>query len=210
MDHEAARLAMVESQVQRRGVESPAVLGALNAVPRHRFIPAENRDLAYRDGPVGIGEGQTISQPYLVGLMTDALDVSEGMRVLEIGTGSGFQTAVLAALGCRVTSVEIRPKLALRAEKNLRDHAQGMWDLRIGNGFEALEATPPFPRIIVTAAPREIPPALVDQLAEGGRMLIPTGPRDEQMLWNVSKEGGLPTAAPMIRVRFVPMTGNPH
>jgi len=210
MDHAAARWAMVQSQVQRRGIESPAVLGALCTVPRHRFIPPENRDLAYRDGPVAIGEGQTISQPYLVGLMTDALGVSVGMRVLEIGTGSGFQTAVLAALGCRVTSVEIRPKLALRAEKTLHDHAQGTWDLRVGNGFEALEGLPPFPRIIVTAAPTDIPPALTDQLAEGGRMLIPTGPRDEQMLWTVGKDGGLPTATPMIRVRFVPMTGNPH
>lgn len=210
MDHAAARLAMVESQVQRRGVESPAVLGALCTVPRHRFIPVENRDLAYRDGPVAIGEGQTISQPYLVGLMSDALGVAEGMRVLEIGTGSGFQTAVLAALGCRVTSIEIRPKLALRAEKNLRNHAHGTWDLRVGNGFEPLEGLAPFPRIIVTAAPTDIPPALVEQLAEGGRMLIPTGPRDEQMLWNVDKNGGQPTSTPLIRVRFVPMTGNPH
>ena len=204
-DHAAARRTMVAGQIESRGVQSPDVLAALRGVERHRFIPADNRDLAYRDGPVAIGEGQTISQPYLVALMTEALDVSPGMRVLEIGTGSGYQAAVLSWLGARVTSVEIRPTLANRARDTLHMVGVNDVDLRLANGFVSLEQAP-FPRIIVTAAPPSVPAALIDQLAVGGRMLIPTGPRTEQTLWRIEKtQGGTATTA-VAPVRFVPMT----
>ncbi len=203
-DHAAARRTMVSDQIASRGVSCPAVLAAMRGVERHRFIPADNRDLAYRDGPVAIGEGQTISQPYLVALMTEALGVSPGMRVLEIGTGSGYQAAVLSRLGARVTSVEIRPGLAERARVTLHE-AGAEVDLRIGNGFVSLEEAP-FARIIVTAAPPSIPPALIDQLAIGGRMLIPTGPRTEQTLWQLDKTAEGATTSAVAPVRFVPMT----
>ena len=204
-DHAAARRTMVSEQIAPRGVGCPAVLAAMQGVERHRFIPAGNRDLAYRDGPVAIGEGQTISQPYLVALMTEALNVSPGVRVLEIGTGSGYQAAVLSWLGARVTSVEIRPTLANRARDTLDRVGATDVDLRLANGFVSLEEAP-FPRIIVTAAPPSVPAALLDQLAIGGRMLIPTGPRTEQTLWRVEKtlEGTATTA--VAPVRFVPMT----
>ena len=196
---------MVAEQITSRGIIDPRVLLAMQTIPRHRFVPQNNQDLAYRDGPVAIGEGQTISQPYLVALMTEALDVSPGMRVLEVGTGSGYQAAVLSWLGARVTSVEIRPTLANRARDTL--HMVGVTDvdLRLANGFVSLEQAP-FPRIIVPAAPPSVPAALIDQLAVGGRMLIPTGPRTERTLWRIEKtQGGTATTA-VAPVRFVPMT----
>ena len=196
---------MVLDQIAARGVVCPAVLAAMQGIERHRFIPADNRDLAYRDGPVAIGEGQTISQPYLVALMTEALDVSPGMRVLEIGTGSGYQAAVLSRLGVRVTSIEIRPTLADRARDTLHRVGAADVDVRTGNGFVSLEEAP-FPRIIVTAAPPSVPSALVDQLATGGRMLIPTGPRTSQTLWRIDKAPAGTATTAVAPVRFVPMT----
>jgi len=204
-DNAAARRTMVLDQIVARGVACPAVLAAMGGVERHQFIPYDNRDLAYADGPVAIGEGQTISQPYLVALMTEALGVSPGMRVLEIGTGSGYQAAVLCQLGVRVTSVEIRTTLAERARDTLQRVGATGVDVRTGNGFVSLGEAP-FARIIVTAAPPSVPSTLIDQLAIGGRMLIPTGPRTEQTLWRVEKAPGGTTTTAMAPVRFVPMT----
>lgn len=200
---------MIATDVLPRGVRDPAVLEALQCIPRHLFIPESNRDLAYRDGPVAIGEGQTISQPYLVGLMSEALHMEPGTRVLEIGTGSGYQSAILSALGARITTLEIRPTLAAIALENLHCAGATDVDVRVANGFTAVEDHRPFPRIIVTAAPETIPTALIDQLANNGRMIIPTGPRSEQTLWCVERRDGAIHRTPIIRVRFVPMTGQP-
>ena len=205
MDHAAARRHMVETHIRPRGVRCSAVLNAVSSVPRHLFIPEFNRDLAYRDGPVNIGEGQTISQPYLVAMMTEHLGIEPGMRVLEIGTGSGYQTAILAWLNARITTVEIRAGLASTAARTLESVGATAIDLRVANGFIPLD-DPPFDRIIVTAAPERVPDSLTDQLAAHGRMVIPAGPRTQQTLWQVDRQpSGLVTAA-IAPVRFVPMT----
>ena len=209
IDHAAARRQMIAADVVPRGVRDPKVLEALQCIPRHLFIPESNRDLAYRDGPVAIGEGQTISQPYLVALMSEAVQVEPGMRVLEIGTGSGYQSAVLSVLGARTTTLEIRPNLAATAMDNLNRAGATDVDVRIANGFAPLEDHRPFPRIIVTAAPETVPTALIDQLADNGRMIIPTGPRSEQTLWCMERRDGKIHRTPLIPVRFVPMTGQP-
>ena len=206
MDHPAARSEMIATQLVRRGIRSPAVLSAMQAVPRHLFIPEQNRDLAYRDGPVAIGEGQTISQPYIVALMSEVLQVSPGMKVLEVGTGSGYQAAVLSALGARVHSIEIRPGLSAVAAETLQKVGAGDSTLHIGNGAEGMPDLAPFDRIIVTAAPADVPPALTAQLRLGGCMLIPTGAREQQTLLKIKRTpAGLETT-PMIPVLFVPMT----
>ena len=206
MDHPAARSEMIATQLVRRGIRSPAVLSAMQAVPRHLFIPEQNRDLAYRDGPVAIGEGQTISQPYIVALMSEVLQVSPGMKVLEVGTGSGYQAAVLSALGARVHSIEIRPGLSAVAAETLQKVGAGDTILHIGNGAEGMPDLAPFDRIIVTAAPADVPPALTAQLRLGGCMLIPTGAREQQTLLKIKRTpAGLETT-PMIPVLFVPMT----
>ena len=207
IDHSAARAEMVESQLIPRGIRDARVLEAMRSVPRHRFIPEDNRDLAYRDGPVAIGQGQTISQPYIVALMSESLRLTPGMRVLEIGTGSGYQAAVLSALNAKVFSVEIKEGLAARARSVL--DAVGAQDVQthIGNGFEGFEAAMPFDRIIVTAAPTAIPAALVEQLRVGGMMLIPVGERRRQTLFQVERTADGTREQPMIPVLFVPMTG---
>lgn len=205
MSHAAALRHMVDAHIRPRGVRCEAVLDAMMGVPRHLFIPESNRELTYCDGPVGIGEGQTISQPYLVALMTENLSIEPGMRVLEIGTGSGYQTAVLAWLNARITTVEIRPGLAERAAETLKTVGVTGIDLRVANGFIPVDE-PPFDRIIVTAAPERVPESLTDQLAARGRMVIPTGPRAQQTLWRVDRTSrGLETHA-IAPVRFVPMT----
>jgi protein-L-isoaspartate(D-aspartate) O-methyltransferase len=198
---------MVETQIKPRGIRDTSVLSALETIPRHRFIPQENQDLCYRDGPVAIGHGQTISQPYIVALMSEALHLADGMKVLEIGTGSGYQTAVLSALGARVHSIEIRPELAARAADILHKIGAGEVDLHVGNGFDGFEASAPYERIIVTAAPGSTPPALLQQLAVGGQMLIPVGERRAQTLLRVTKTAQGFTEEPLIPVLFVPMTG---
>jgi protein-L-isoaspartate(D-aspartate) O-methyltransferase len=198
---------MVETQIKPRGIRDNQVLAALRTIPRHRFIPPENQDLCYRDGPVAIGHGQTISQPYIVALMSEALRLSGGMKVLEIGTGSGYQAAVLSALGARVHSIEIRPDLAASAAETLHEVGAGDVDLHIGNGFEGLETKAPYERIIVTAAPGSVPPALIEQLAIGGQMLIPVGERRAQMLLRITKTAQGFNEEPLIPVLFVPMAG---
>lgn len=208
MDHPAARAEMIAAQLVRRGVRSPTVLSAMQAVPRHLFIPESNRDLAYRDGPVAIGEGQTISQPYIVALMSEALQVSPGMKVLEVGTGSGYQTAILSALGARIYSIEIRPTLSALAASTLDLVGAGDAALHIGNGREGLPDLAPFDRIIVTAAPTEVPPALTSQLRLGGCLLIPVGAREQQTLLKIERTSAGLQTTPMIPVLFVPMTSD--
>jgi len=206
-DHAAMRHHMVETQITARGVRDTQVLAALRVIERHRFIPEENQDLSYRDGPVAIGHGQTISQPYIVALMSEALQLAPEMKVLEVGTGSGYQTAVLSALGARVHSIEIRSELANKAAKTLHAIGAGDVDLNIGNGFDGLQAAAPFDRIIVTAAPEHVPPALIEQLKIGGQMLIPVGERRAQTLTRITKTHQGFNKEPLIPVLFVPMTG---
>lgn len=209
IDHGAARSEMVESQLVSRGVRDARVLDAMRSVPRHRFIPEENQDLAYRDGPVAIGQGQTISQPYIVAVMSEALRLTPGMRVLEVGTGSGYQAAVLSALGAQVFSIEIKQTLATRARAVL--DSVGAQDVQTltGNGFEGFEAAMPFDRIIVTAAPSSIPPSLVEQLRVGGTMLIPVGERRRQTLFRIERTPEGTHQESLLPVLFVPMTGGP-
>ena len=209
MDHSAARAEMVESQIISRGVVEASVLGAMRLVPRHLFIPKNNQDLAYRDGPVSIGQGQTISQPYIVALMSEALRLTPGMRVLEIGTGSGYQAAVLSALGVQVFSMEIKERLAARARAVLDSVGAQDVQTHVGNGFEGFEAAMPFDRIIVTAAPSSIPTLLIQQLRVGGMMLIPVGERRRQTLFRIERTPDGTRTESLLPVLFVPMTGDP-
>lgn len=202
------RLAMVEDQVASRGVRDPAVLDVLRTVPRHLFVPAELRDEAYGDYPLPIGEGQTISQPYIVGLMTQSLGLGKGERVLEIGTGSGYQAAVLARLAGAVYSIEINGNLARRAADTLKNLGFANVRVKHGDGFFGWPEEAPFDAIMVTCAVDPVPPRLLDQLAEGGRLIIPLGDsRSYQALTLITKKNGKPVVREIIDVRFVPMTG---
>jgi len=202
------RLAMVESQVEARGVRDPAVLEALRTVPRHLFVPAEFRDEAYGDYPLPIGEGQTISQPYIVGLMTESLNLGKKDKVLEIGTGSGYQAAVLARLAGAVFTIEISEKLARRAAETLRDLGFASVRVQHGDGFFGWPEEAPFNAIIVTCAVDPVPTPLLDQLAEGGRLIVPLGDSSSfQKLTLIIKKRGKPVVHEIIDVRFVPMTG---
>lgn len=208
MDHAAARDRMVEQQIIRRHIRDHRVLDAMRTVPRHQFIPEANRDLAYRDGPVGIGRGQTISQPYLVAFMSEMLVVGPGTRVLEIGTGSGYQAAILAHLGAEVHSIEIISELAERAAATLESLGYGVVQLHVADGCYGLPDQAPFDRIIVTAAPAKIPTALSNQLVIGGSMLVPTGDRKAQTLWRTTRRKYEWAMDSLSQVLFVPMTGD--
>ena len=199
-----ARRDMVDVQIRRRGIESRAVLAAMERVPRHLFVPPDARHLAYSDSPLAIGEGQTISQPYIVAYMTAALDVSRDDTVLEIGTGSGYQAAVLAELARLVHSIEIVPALADRARRALAQAGYTNIEVRTGDGYRGWPERAPFTRIIVTAAPPEIPPTLVEQLAVGGRMVLPVGTGDQEIVIVTKTADGVATSR-TIAVRFVPM-----
>lgn len=201
------RLLMVESQIERRGLRDPAVLRALREVPRERFVPESERRNAYADRPLPIGEGQTISQPYIVALMSSLARIEPGHRVLEIGTGSGYQAAVLAELGAEVWSIELLPRIAARAETVL--HATGYEGirLRVGDGYLGWPEAAPFDRIVVTAAPPEIPEALLDQLATGGRLVAPVGsdPWSQRLLVASRTEDGALEVTDHGGVAFVPL-----
>ena len=187
----------------------PAVLAAMAEVPRHAFVPAASQSAAYRDIPLPIGHGQTISQPYIVALMTDLLRLAKNHRVLEIGTGSGYQAAILARLAAEVYTIEIIPALGEQATERLRQLGFGNVRTRIGDGYYGWEEEAPFDAIVVTAAASHIPPPLIKQLKPGGRMVIPVGSRFMvQQLVVVEKDqaGGL-TTRQILPVRFVPLTG---
>ena len=207
-DWEAQRQRMVHEQLRGRDIDKPRVLDAMLAVPRHLFIPESERGRAYGDFPVAIGHGQTISQPYIVAFMTQELAVEPNHRVLEIGTGSGYQAAVLSLLAKEVYTIEIVTALAERAHATLASLGYRNVEVRAGNGYLGWPEKAPFDRIMVTAAPDEIPPALVAQLKIGGLMAIPVG-TDSQELRILRKT---PAGMVMLRtlpVRFVPMTGKP-
>lgn len=193
--------------IQQSGVRDAATLAAMRAVPRHQFVPAEYRDVAYADTPLPIGLGQTISQPYIVAFMTEALRLAPLMRVLEVGTGSGYQAAVLDQVGCRVFTLEIFSELAERARERLERLGYRRTTVRHGDGHFGWAEHAPFDAIIVTAAAGYIPPALVEQLKPGGRMIIPVGSvQGVQFLVLVEKRaGGRVTTQSLLPVRFVPM-----
>ncbi len=203
----ALREDMVTTQIAARGVRDVNVLTALRTVPRHLFVPADLRAEAYADHPLPIGEGQTISQPYIVGLMTELLEVKPGDKVLEVGTGSGYQAAILASMGCQVYTMEIRPALAREAEKRLASMGVKHVHVRAGDGYAGWPEAAPFAGVIVTAAPEHVPQPLLDQLKTGGHMVIPVGSFYQQ-LKVVTRRGQADFAErDVIPVRFVPMTG---
>lgn len=206
-DWAAARHRMVAEQLRARDVRDPRVLAAMERVPRHLLVPDEVRAEAYEDHPLPIGHGQTISQPYIVGFMTQALDVQPGHRVLEIGTGSGYQAAVLAELAREVYTMEIVEPLAESARRSLDELGYRNVHVRAGNGYGGWPEHAPFDRIIVTAAPEEVPPALVEQLAVGGIMAIPVGAGMMQELRILRRTAGGLELLQTLPVRFVPMTG---
>jgi protein-L-isoaspartate(D-aspartate) O-methyltransferase len=198
---------MVEEQLVARGVTDPRVLAALRRVPRHRFVQEALRDRAYGDHPLPIGEEQTISQPFIVGFMSSLLELSGQEKVLEIGTGSGYQTAVLAELARRVCSIERLPRLAERARATLEALGYDNVWVRVGNGTLGWPDQAPFDRIIVTAGGPAVPPPLVQQLAEGGRMVLPVGNADNQVLTIVENVGGEIRTSQQGECKFVKLVG---
>ena len=199
---------MVVSQISGRGVRDPAVLRAMAEVPRHLFVLPAHIDQAYEDYPLPIAEGQTISQPYIVALMTECLALDKGDKVLEVGTGSGYQAAVLSRIIASVFTIEIHEELARRAAETLERLGYGNVRVRAGDGFFGWPEEAPFDGVIVTCAVPEVPPALFAQLAEGGRLVIPLGDVHAfQRLTVISKKAGQPVVKQVLDVRFVPMTG---
>jgi len=203
----AQREAMVDNQIAARGIKDARVLAAMRRVPRHELVPPVVRDLAYTDRPLPIGDDQTISQPYIVALMTQAAAVEQGARVLEIGTGSGYQAAVLAELGAEVYSIEIVEPLARRAAAALGRTGYGAVKLRVGDGYRGWPEAAPFDAIVVTAAPPRIPEPLKQQLKPGGRLVAPVGDGDLQRLVVIRRVGDRFVERSIAPVRFVPMTG---
>jgi len=207
-DWAAERQRMVDQQLRARDIRSQRVLEAMAAVPRHVFIPEPNRAEAYYDSPVPIGYGQTISQPYIVAFMTQALEIAPDDRVLEIGTGSGYQAAVLGTLAKEVYSIEIIAPLAERARETLSTLGYRNIDVRTGNGYLGWPEHAPYDRIVVTAAPDEVPDALVQQLKVGGLMAVPVGTVMQELRILRRTDRGTETLS-TLPVRFVPMTNKP-
>ncbi len=199
------RRQMVDQQIRARGITDARVLAAMASVPRHLFVPPHLWDVAYRDTPLPIGHDQTISQPYIVALMSQSLAVHPGDRVLEIGTGSGYQAAVLAQMGLSVFSIEIVPQLGRQAKTSLQPLGYDGIHLKIGDGYQGWPEHAPFEAIIVTCAPTRVPEPLKAQLAEGGRMVIPVGKRHFQQLVLLTKKRGRIEQEKIVDVRFVPM-----
>jgi protein-L-isoaspartate(D-aspartate) O-methyltransferase len=200
-----ARLDMVKEQLVRRDVKDPRVLKAMSTVPRHEFVPPELRPLAYDDRPLPIGHDVTISQPYIVALMTELAEVKKGERVLDVGTGSGYQAAVLAELGAEVWGVEIIPEHAEAAAKRLARLGYDKARVRQGDGWQGWKEHAPYDAIIVAAAPAEVPQALLDQLAVGGRLVIPVGTQWRQELRVISRTKDGWEERNVIPVLFVPL-----
>ncbi len=207
-DWETERHRMVEEQLRARDIRSARVLDAMRSVPRHLFVPESHRDASYSDSPVPIGHGQTISQPYIVAFMTEAIEAGHDHRVLEIGTGSGYQAAVLSVLAKRVYSIEIVAPLAERARETLAAGGYRNVEVKTGNGYLGWPEHAPFDRIVVTAAPDEVPQTLVQQLTVGGVMAIPVG-RVFQELRILRRTATGTETLKTLPVRFVPMTGKP-
>jgi protein-L-isoaspartate(D-aspartate) O-methyltransferase len=205
-DFKAMREKMVDTQIKARGVKDPRVLSAMLKVERHRFVPEEYLNSAYSDQPLPIGEGQTISQPYIVALMTELLELKGDEKVLEIGTGSGYQAAILAELAKEVYSIEIIESLASSAEKRLRQLGYQNIHVKAGDGYLGWPEMAPFDAIIVTAAPDHIPKPLIEQIKEGGRMVVPVGTYTQELKKIVKRSGKIETTD-IIPVIFVPLTG---
>ncbi len=203
----AARELMVRNDIEGRGLRDPEVLGAMRRVPRHLFVSESLRSQAYSDRPLPIGEGQTISQPFVVALMSSLAGIEPGLRVLEIGTGSGYQAAVLAELGAEVWSIELLPAMGALAAANLAGAGYDGLHLRVGDGYLGWPEEAPFDRIVITAAPPEIPPALIEQLGRGGRLVAPVGddPRNQRLVVATRNEDGEVETTDHGGVAFVPM-----
>ena len=205
-DFEQLRKEMVERQIKDRGIKSKSVLDAMRSVPRHLFVPPNMQPYAYEDNPLPIGLNQTISQPYIVAYMTEQLKPVAGMKILEIGTGSGYQAAILAHLGCEVYTIELLEELAAQSGKILSNLNYSNVKTKCGNGYAGWPEAAPFDAIIVTAAPEKIPEALIEQLKEGGKMIIPVGPvQAVQALKLITKKGKRISEENLLPVRFVPM-----
>lgn len=200
------RLEMVETQIKSRGVKDQKVLRAMEKVPRHKFVLTELVDEAYIDDPLPIGESQTISQPYIVAYMTEQLQLKQSDKVLEIGTGSGYQAAVLAEIVDSVYTIEIIDALAKNAEKVIKELNYKNVFVKSGDGYKGWPEQAPFDAIIITAAPTKIPQPLVDQLAIGGRMILPIGNLYQELVLLTKTESGIQKKT-LLPVRFVPMTG---
>ncbi|MFH1965805.1 MAG: protein-L-isoaspartate(D-aspartate) O-methyltransferase [Acidobacteriota bacterium] len=200
-----ARMKMVEQQIAARGVTDERVLEAMRKVERHQFVPDQYRAFAYSDRPLPIGEGQTISQPYVVAFMTEILELQKGEKVLEIGTGSGYQAAVLAEICNNVWTIEVNQTLADRARKVLEKTGYTDVHVRAGDGYLGWKEPSPFDAIIVTCAPSDVPETLLEQLSEGGRMIIPVDSRFGQELVLLKKVKGELVRTEVLPVRFVPM-----
>lgn len=200
------RQAMVSTQITARGITNPLVINAMREVPRHLFVPEAQRAHAYEDRPLPVGEQQTISQPYIVGLMTELARVEPSHKVLEVGTGSGYQAAILAQMGARVYTIEIIPALAHRARTTLDSVGYRNIEYRVGDGYRGWPEAAPFDAILVTAAPDHVPQPLVDQLVVGGRLVLPIG-GSLQTLMVITRTGEGTRSERTIPVLFVPMKG---
>lgn len=199
---------MVSEQIVQRKILDERVIRVMEKIPRHLFVPEVSWPDAYEDRPIHIGYNQTISQPYIVALMTEALKIRPAEKVLEIGTGSGYQTAILQEMSAQIFSVEIIPELALLAEKNLGQAGYSNVKVKAGNGFDGWAEHAPFDAILVACATENVPQPLIEQLKEGGRMVIPIGPQNEiQELYLMKKINGGIVRQTIAPVRFVPMTG---
>ncbi len=207
MEQVAQRREMIEKQIRGRGIRDPRVLAALLAVPRHAFIAPQFLAEAYKDQPIAIGEGQTISQPFMVASMTEALELSPDDRVLEVGTGSGYQAAVLSLLAREIYTIESLPDLAEAARERLARMGYENVQVGVGDGTMGWPEQAPFNAIIVTAAAPQIPPPLSAQLADGGRLVLPVGPADTQQLLRVRRRGAEFVTEHFYHCRFVPLVG---
>jgi len=205
-EYASLRLAMVERQIEARGISDARVLAAMRSVPRHEFVPESSRAAAYEDRPLPIGHSQTISQPFIVAAMTELARIEPGSRVLEVGTGSGYQAAIVHEVAGSVYTIEIVEPLTRRASETLERLGYTSAEVRQGDGYRGWPEAAPFDAIIVTAAPAEVPPPLLDQLSEGGRLVIPVGSWDQHLEVHTKTPDGIRVER-VFAVRFVPMTG---
>jgi protein-L-isoaspartate(D-aspartate) O-methyltransferase len=206
-DYAELRKRMVQEQIASRGIRDPRIIASMEKIPRHLFVPENLRDQAYEDSPLPIGEGQTISQPYIVAWMTSLLEISEDDRVLEVGSGSGYQTAVLCELAGQVYTIEMNAELAARAEEALRLLGYKNFAIRIADGTRGWPEEAPFNGVMVTAGAPSVPQPLLDELADGGRMVIPVGSKSMQMLTLIRRKGGEFETVQEGNCAFVPLLG---